>query len=358
MKVIYNDYKYKGNNIYYGIGIRVGFASKEYIVDDERYINNLGFSYLLKCYIDTSFDNMIAIEEPSFLFVFMNGRNDSYDENVSEFFNNIFNIDISENEFDTLKTLAKREYENRYKDESFRALYKAYEIIGLSKQYSELEYRHNLDDITYEQFVESYRRLINVNNAVMLVNGDISMRSEFREGVLDKYIEKGMHDSRIVYRLIDPYVISDAHVIMKGRNKLDLDILAFRFDGSTRIIDRMTYFFVELMKINSDAREVFFDEYDCGIVMRQPQINASKEFFRNITTKEEFDRSKELIKYKLINSQEEAPFEYMRIVVWLRLLDVTVEEIVDRLNNMDYSSYADIAKRIRPIIHEAQILMR
>ena len=68
--------------------------------------------------------------------------------------------------------------------------------------------------------------------------------------------------------------------------------------------------------------------------------------------------SKGLLSYRIKEAQEKSPYEFVRLLLWLRMLDIKMDDVIDRINNTDYSDYCDIAKKIRPIIHEAQIVMR
>ena len=358
LKIIYNNFKFSDDRVYCGICCRIGYATKSFLVDNYEYTNNPAFSYILKTYIDNHFEDVKSLEENSFLYFILKINGDDIDNEVEKFVKQIFALDISEETFIETKSIAKEKFECDYKDEKIRAIYKSCEIIEISKQFNLPGYIRSLDSITYEEFLNSYNQLISMGNSVMVLSGDIEGKSALDISEIEKTGVFKYKDIRLQYRVIDNYILEDAHVLMKARNNIDIDILSFRFDENVSIMDRLMYFFIEMIKVKAEGLEIHFDECDCGVIVLQKKITSIRELYRNIVTEEEFKLSKSLLASKIKEMQEKFPYDFIRLLLWLRMLDIKIDDVIDRINNTDYSDYCDVAKRIKPIIHEAQIVMR
>ncbi len=358
LKIIYNNYKNCNENVYCGICCRIGYATKSFIIDNDEYSNNPAFSFILKTYIDNHYEDVKVLEENSFLYFVLKINGDDIDNDVKRFVKQIFALDISEDTFIEIKSLAKERFESNYKDERIRAIYKSCEIVELSKQFDLPIYIRSLDNITYEEFLDSYNQLVSLGNSVMVISGNINSNSVIDISGIENLDFFRHKDIRLKYRIIDNYILEDAHVLMKARNNTDIDILSFRFDEKVGIMDRLMYFYIEMIKVKGEGLEIHFDECDCGLIVLQKKITSIRELYRNIVTEEEFELSRSLLANKIKETQEKSPYEFIRLLLWLRMLDIKMDDVIDRINNTDYSAYCDIAKGIKPIIHEAQIVMR
>lgn len=356
--VISCNNKYVKDCVYIGIGCRIGYALKNYHIDEKEYVVNPAFSFLFKCYIEKQFDNIIVLEENSFLYFFTKESKDDFNIKLEKFLSKIFSLNVSEKVFENVKEIAKESFRNKYKNAECRAVYKSYEILEVSKRFSLAEYINSFDSITYNEFLDAYDNLVTIANSVLVINGKLQEIESINHDVINCFKKSVYSDLRISYNKVDNYLLRDASVLALEGEKVDVDILSFRFDYNTQMIDRLAYLCIEMWKAKCVRLDIHLDECDCGIILLQKQIESSRELFREIVTEEEFIFSKNILTRRIGQIQENEPYEYMRLILWLRMLGLRMDDVADIITDMDYESYVDISKRVKPIVQEAQIVMR
>ena len=358
MRVIYCNNESIKESIYYGFGYRMGYATKNYFVNGKVHRINPAFSFVFECYLKDRCSSVTTLEEGSFSYFFLEECKENYCQGLRNFLDIIFKMNISNEEFKRIKGKAKSFKNKEYKNERLSVVYKAYEVIHISKDYKMSEYIKNIENITYDEFLDAYSILINTHSTIMVINTGVGNISDSIFDVLKKYKSSVYNDVRVAYKYVDRLFLRDSSIMSVGRNNINIDILSFRFEENINVLDKLMYFYIELTKVKGEAYEKYYDEYDCGLIILQKQIKSTKELYRKTVSEEEFLLAKNIIMDIVNNIKFQKLYEYMRMVLWLSMLDIRIEDVEERILNTSYETYRNVAKRIRPIVVEAQIVIR
>ena len=271
---------------------------------------------------------------------------------------NIFEIQPDKEIFENVKKESIDRFKKVYKNGEFRGFYKAFEYADLNKEFKLLELVQGLEQITFEEFYECYSKVCVPDNACLYVNGalcdiDDEVVLEINE-ILNKFSDTAVLGGRIK----DPHLKEDAHLLEISRENCNIDILSFGFESRVSTLDKLMYVVIETDKVPYTDKTLHIDEFDSSLIVNQGELMKLKNYFKRMCTEEQFLQAREGILGKYNEWLEKNPIRFNDLVCELMLNGISILDYLSILENVEYKNYKDIVEKIKPIVSEAQIVMR
>ncbi len=354
----YNCHEYGNGLTYMTVGINMGYASRYYMVEGkEPFVNNLAFANLWADCIRQSSENEIDVGR-TVTSITAKGHVDSLGEDIAGLIKNVFRREYGEDEFACVKEKAIEDFKRAYADGEYRAWLKSCEISELGKGFLMKELITGLEGMDYEGFTECARMLVVPSNAVMYVNGNLRDLTDEEFSLIDRELSPPGRRISLAARDIDPCLRSDAHVLALSAKPQNVDTVCFSFGKDVGMEDRMIYLAIESEKLPFENKRTHLDGFDASVTLNEEEPEKLKNFFRQPMDADHFGevRNKLLTRYGQWLSGE--PGIFGAFSVRLILNNILPEDYLWVLGALDHEAYAGVAKRIRPMVTEAQIVMR
>ena len=192
----------------------------------------------------------------------------------------------------------------------------------------------------------------------MFVNGNLSGISQKEREKIDNILKNITCTVALGGQLNNPLLKDNAHLFELSRQDVNMDILSFGFEKTVSMMDKMIYLLFETDKIPGYSKEIHLDEFDSSLIVKTEEVLKLQNYFKRPETSSQFDITKASLAGKYNQWIEENPIRFNMMVVEMRLNNIAYTELLDTMVKLQYEDYANIASKIRPIVTEAQIVMR
>lgn len=356
----YNYHEYSGNKFYITLGIHAGVATRYFLVDEkEVFESNLAFCNVLANYINEDCQKCFKFHvDRTVTTVSYVGKTETMGDDIALLLKKVFKLELNIKKFESVKHKTIENFKKVYKNGDFRGWYKSYEIADLNKGFLLKTLIDDLQKITWEKFSDCYERIVTPFNSCTYINGNI--RDLSREEIANINNILAVDKPKVILggRVIDPYVRGDAHLLEISRECCNLDIVCFSFEESIGMLDRLIYLMIESDKIPYQMKTVHLDEFDASLIVNEDGLMKLQNYYRKLSSSEQFEKSRNILLCKYKNWLDNNPERFGNMYVELELNNISTADYLDVLSNLTYEVYQKIGVQIKPIISEAQIVMR
>lgn len=123
-------------------------------------------------------------------------------------------------------------------------------------------------------------------------------------------------------------------------------------------LDKMIYMVIEADKISGEGKTLHVDRFDSSIIVTTSEVLKLQNYLKRPATQQQFDMTREGLLGKYNQWLEGNPIRFNMMAVELKLNGTNIVDYIGTIANLTYQNYEEIAKKIRPIVSEAQIVMR
>lgn len=123
-------------------------------------------------------------------------------------------------------------------------------------------------------------------------------------------------------------------------------------------LDKMIYMVIEADKISGEGKTLHVDRFDSSIIVTTSEVLKLQNYLKRPATQQQFDMTREGLLGKYNLWLEGNPIRFNMMAVELKLNGTNIVDYIGTIANLTYQNYEEIAKKIRPIVSEAQIVMR
>ena len=224
--------------------------------------------------------------------------------------------------------------------------------------YSLQDLINDLQKHSFEEFVYSRKYLIIPDNSCLFINGKLSGVTQEEREKIDNIIRSIPYTAVLGGKINDARLKDDAHLLELSRQKINLNVLSFGFDKAVGIMDRLIYIVFESDKIPGYSKVIHVDEFDCSLIVQTEEVLKLKNYFKRPITGMEFNTTKSGLLGKYSQWIEENPIQFNMMVAELSLNNITYIDYLNTIERLKYDDYTSIVSKIRPIVSEAQVVMR
>ena len=360
--IVYNEYEYSEQKTYITLGINVGVCTKYFLINrKEVFYCNLAFANILASYIKKISDINLKINVDRTISTYtyiLDNQTKKISEAMITVLRNIFEIQPDKEIFENVKKESIDRFKKVYKNGEFRGFYKAFEYADLNKEFKLLELVQGLEQITFEEFYECYSKVCVPDNACLYVNGALCDIDDEVVLEINEILNKFSDTAVLVGRIKDPHLKEDAHLLEISRENCNIDILSFGFESRVSTLDKLMYVVIETDKVPYTDKTLHIDEFDSSLIVNQGELMKLKNYFKRMCTEEQFLQAREGILGKYNEWLEKNPIRFNDLVCELMLNGISILDYLSILENVEYKNYKDIVEKIKPIVSEAQIVMR
>lgn len=344
--------------VHAAIGIRGGFITKEFLLDDEVvFSGNYAFYNVLFNYYRLVGDKAgihYDVQRASAILSFSAAK-DLFVEKLNKVLNDLLNSEYNAETFEFAKQKAKEGFAAQYKDGAFRAKLKALEYADLNKRYSLKRMIDDIQTISFSDFLECAKELLVIGNICVYISGDITDAELDR---LEIETDKPSCNVRIAGHHFNPLIRNDAHITNIARRNYNLNIITLDFmnPGITNFAKTLiTEMVAELLGMHDS--DVWVDSLDASIVVFSEQIVSYKNRLQEWNA-DQFDAAKHRLLSKFVIMLESMPEHYVIKAVNYMLVGVYIDQFVTYLGNLTYNMFSDICNQADYKVNEAQIILR
>ena len=358
-----NKHEYDNESVYVTIGLNIGMLVDCYLVNGKKEKNRLSFANLFSKYMKKQSEIPISvIVDRTVTYISFKSTTNEYLNSLKKVFYTMFEAEIEKSFFEEIKEKTIEDFGNAYKNAEFRGIYKAFEFSDFNKGYLLKNLVDDIQKISFEEFVNSRKLFVVVNNCNIFINGmvdddKLQMIDEALQNSVESENEK-INEITFLNVVNDPYLRQDGHLVEYSKTENNIDVLALEFPKFTNPIAKYIYMDIESRKINTDDKYVNIDKMDSSIVINHADVKSYKRLFKNISREEKFNENKykAVMLYKGLynNNPEEFGNKYIEFM----FNKVDLFDYIEKLDNIDYEKYCILAKEIKPIVCEGQIIMR
>lgn len=360
-EIEYNYHEYPDNRVYITLGINVGVVTRYFNIDNNKvkYDNNLAFANIYSNYLKMLLGDKIVVDvgRTSTIFTYISEKS-TWVNDLIQFLNILFVKNEDRLLFENALQDSITSFEKAYKNGEFRALYKAYEYADTNKGYSLHDLIRDLQRLNFVEFKNAHKYLVIPNNCCLYINGNLNGISERNKEEIDSILKGILHMASFGGYLNDPQLKDDAHLLELSRQNVNMDILSFGFDKCISMLDRMVYLLFETGKISGKNKILHVDKFDSSLIVQTDEVLKLKNYFKRPVSEIQYKTTKVGLMSKYNQWLEENPIRFNMMAVELKLNDISFIELMNVIIELKYEDYVDIATKIRPIVSEAQIVMR
>ncbi|MCD8067984.1 MAG: hypothetical protein LUE87_03690 [Lachnospiraceae bacterium] len=360
LQIEMNDHPYEDGLTYAAVSLRGGFITRNYLLGEEgEFRGNCAFFNVLFNYFRLTqqkpglhYDVQRAASYLSF-----GVKSEDFVPTLNDVLAMLFCHEYSREKFEEAKTKTRDGFAACYKDGSFRARYKAYEVSDLNKRFTLTTLIRDVDEINFETFEACARALLVPGNVCIYVAGDTGAlkmeETDIGEGKkLPQYIPL------IGGYGYDPYLREDAHIIGLARQNCNIMVEAFDF-MNPQITNFARLLILELLAEQMSLRsaEVWVDPLDASIVFESERPEKYKDKFL-IMSEEGFLAAKKklLVKYGLL--LEKSPENFAVKAAVMMGIGVYADQYLAYVNTYSWERFEEILRKSDLKISEAQIVLR
>lgn len=355
----YNINEYPEDAIYISMAINMGTTTRFFYYNDKQIECNLAFPNVfvncLKRLVNNKFECNI---DRTITYIHFHSRKQSFGQDLVWFIKTVLKSEIDYEMFERAKSDSIEGFKKNYKNGQFRGWMKSYEISDLNKQYSLSKLIKDLETMDYIQFKKYKEILIAASNCRMYVNGVLTDLSDEKNEVVNKLLNFTNEKPRLCGTLLNPYLRMDAHLLELSREPYNIDILSFHFDPKVSMQDRLIYMLFETEKIPMQDRIMHMDIFDASVIVNEPELQKLKNYFKRILTKEQFINKKNILLARIQHWLEKKPVRFNETYLEMAENGISLLDCIQIIMNLEYDEYERNIAKIKPIVTEAQIVLR
>ena len=343
----YNYHEYSDEKVYITLGFNIGVATKYFYINNKNaYTNNLAFA------------NVFANVDRTVTSISIGADKNTWTTKLMALFHIIFADSLDEKVFEDAHKLSLTRFEKAYKQGEFRAVYKAYEYADTNKGYKLHTLIEDIQNISFSDFLAARNNLVIPSNMCVYVNGCIGSVSDEERETINDWIVKNKVTAAMGGRIVDQRLKEDAHLLELSRQNVNMDILSLGFEENVSELDKMIYMVIEADKISGEGKTLHVDRFDSSIIVTTSEVLKLQNYLKRPATQQQFDMTREGLLGKYNQWLEGNPIRFNMMAVELKLNGTNIVDYIGTIANLTYQNYEEIAKKIRPIVSEAQIVMR
>lgn len=357
LQIEVNNHPYDRDMLYIAIGLKGGFITKDYLVDDEVFSGSYAFYNVLFNYLRIAgmsglhYDVLRAASIISF-----SVKGKDLITTLNESLSTLFNYEYNEEIFEIAKLTTREGFANRYKDGAFRAKYKAFEFSDLNKRFLLKSLISDIESIDFKLFRSIVTTLLSPANVCVYICGDTNQIdwNEIQNGIP----EVDCKPITVAGYNFDPYLKQDAHIINMARE--DANIIVETIDFLNPDVTNFTkLLIVELLAERLPIRdsEVWVDSLDASIIMVSEQLETYKSYIQ-VFTEDDFDKAKNSLLTKYVVLIEKHPDIFSIKAVNMMLVGVYIDQYLSFLDGCSKDMFSEICAKADLKITEAQIALR
>ncbi len=357
LQIEVNNHPYEKDTIYVAIGLKGGFITKDFLVDNQLFSGNYAFYNVLFNYFRIAgmsglrYDVLRASSIISF-----SVKSKDLVTTLNESLRTLFNHEYNEENFEKAKLSTKERFAARYKEGTFRAKYKAYEFSDLNKRFLLRSLISDIENIDFELFQLTATTLLSPANICVYVCGDTSqvrwseIQSSIPESDCKPIIVAGYD--------FDPYLKQDAHITNVAREDTNIVIEAIDFLNPD-VTNFTKLLIVELLSEQLPVRDsdVWVDSLDASIILICEQLESYKRYIQEFR-EDDFDKAKKMLMTKYVVLMERHPDLFSIKAVNMMLIGVYIDQYLSFLDICSKEMFNEICSKADFKITEAQIALR
>ena len=355
-----NNHPYNKDVYYVAVGLRGGYAVRNYIVDDEKtFTSNYAFFNILFNYFTVSnpmtglnFDVQRAASTISF-----NRNRTDLIPSVEKILQILFNHEYSQELFESAKLAAKEAFSERYKDGAFRSKYKAHEFSELNKGFSLKTLISDIEGIDFSTFVATANTILVPGNVCIYIVGDTTNINP-QDITLQNVDVTQNHSVRIAGPGYDPLLRQDAHIINIAREEHNTIIEAIDFLNNNAT-NFAKVFLAEILaeQIPTHYVDVWVDSLDASIIFSSEMLRSFKNNL-HVDTEKTYAVSQAKLLSKYAGLMKNNPEHFAIKAATLMTIGVYIDQYLEFLSKCTYGMFSEMCVTADFKITEAQIVLR
>lgn len=360
MHIELNNYSYGEDMLYAAVGLRGGYATRDYITNETtHFASNCAFYNILFNYYQitnevngTHYDVQRAVSTISFC-----EKADEFIPKLNDVLHNILNHNYTLEIFEKAKGKTKENFAVRYKNGAFRAKLKGLEIADLNKCFTLKRLIDDIEEIDYETFVKCSHALLVLNNICVYILGETD-GLDFSRLLLEQYEDQYTHTVHIAGKGYDPYLRQDAYVTNIARENHNVIIEAFDFLNAD-VTNFAKLLLVEMYAelIPEEEMDIWVDSLDASIIFSTERLQSYKGcFLLHDENSFEVVRKKLLTKY--VTMIKNRPEHFAIKAVGLMTIGVYIDMYLEFLDKCSCEMFKEISEKADYKITEAQVVLR
>lgn len=357
LQIEVNNRSYEKDEIFVSIGLKGGFITKDFLIDDQIFSGSYAFFNVLFNYFRLTgksglhYDVLRASSIISF-----SAKSQNLVAFLNESLHMLFNREYTKEIFEKAKLKTKEGFANQYKNGAFRAKYKAYEVSDLHKRFLLRNLISDIENIDFELFRAIASSLISPANICVYVCGDTSSIDWMEiQNIVPRHDCKPVTIAGYSY---NPYLKQEAHIVNVAREDINIIIEAIDFlnPDVTNFTKLLT---VELLaeQLAIGDSDVWVDSLDASIIIISEQLETYKSALQEFK-ESNFDKAKRNLMTKYAVLMEKHPNLFSMKAVNMMLVGVYIDQYLSFLDGCSKETFAEICEKADFIITEAQIILR
>ena len=355
-----NNHPYNKDVYYIAIGLRGGYAVRNYIVDEKKvFTSNYAFFNILFNYF-TSCNSMpglhFDVQRAAATISFSRSRAELI-PSVEKALQMLFNHEYNQELFESAKLAAKEAFSARYKDGAFRSKYKAHEFSELNKGFSLKALITNIEGIDFSTFVATANTILVPGNVCIYIVGDTT-NINLQDITLQNVDTIQNNSVRIAGPGYDPLLRQDAHIINIAREEHNTIIETIDFLNSNAT-NFAKVFLTEMLaeQIPAHYVDVWVDSLDASIVFSSEMLRSFKNNL-HIDTEKSYAESQAKLLTKYSGLMKNNPEHFVIKAATLMTIGVYIDQYLEFLSKCTYEMFSEMCVTADFKITEAQIVLR
>lgn len=353
-----HQHKINQNWVYAAIGLRGGFATKDYLLDGTDIFHgnyafyNILFNYfrLTEAEVGLHYDVQRATAVLSF-----GAEKAMFVRKLNSILNNLLKFEYNAATFEQAKQKTIEGFANQYKDGAFRAKLKIFEYSELHKQFTLKRLIDELQSISFEEFLECIKILLVPGNLCVYILGDISpaelQNVKLNDITAHHFVAPAGHG-------FDPLLRNDAHITNIARENYNLSVITMDFlNDETTVFARNLIAEITAGMLTCHDVEVWSDALDTSIIFSGEELRSYKNELREISA-ECFDIAHKKVVRQYIVMLESMPEHFAVKAVNFLLTGVYMDQYLTYLNGCTFEMFCEICQKADFKLNEAQIILR
>lgn len=359
-EIAYNYHEYPDDAVYITLGINAGMATRYFLIDEsEPYINNLAFCNVFVNYMKEICKGKYSYNiDRTVTSISYSGKTDSICDDIIELLQNVYHIQLNSELFENIKERTLSNFQKAYKSGAFRGYYKAFEIADLNKGFKLKQLISDIQDISFEQFEKSCHYIVTSSNSNIYINGNIRDLSNEEVAKIEEALSDNGNEIAMAGRIVDPFLREDIHTLEVAREAHNIDVISFCFEPQVAPLERKIYMEIESEKIPFQDKILHLDLLDASLIVNEGELMKLKNYYKRISTKEQFETAKIQVLQRYLSWIEKNPERFGTECVNMKQSGISVETYLNVLENVTYEAYLEATDKYKPMIAEAQVVMR
>lgn len=360
IKISVNNHKYEDGSVYVSIGLDSGFACRDYMVSEEEvFIGNYAFCNILFNYLQQEIEDVMEflVERTSSVITFRQTK-EKYMGKLAFVLEKIFEREYSEKKFEEAKQISMDNMAANYKDESFRARFRALEFADAGKDFFLKNMITDLEKIDYSTFVMTADAIVIPDNIYIYVNGETEGIDQKIDEVL-AVVPESDKEAKMMFISKDPYLKTDGYATGLGKRDYTLDVITFDFPGEEipSILKRMIVD-IENERVAAENKEVHVDFNDASIISEITDDEQRKGSMEKPIGEKAFEEAKQNVLKRIALMIKQYPDIFCREAVKMSMNDVPVDMYMNILKEYSYEEYTELYRRADVLVHEGAVVIR